>query len=308
MVKFGLWAWVETAAPVPYLTEARTADIHATAPIIHEMLFDRDHESRAQSCADKKVSIAVYIKEQTIAVTSAALDAEVAADFRDANNVGTETQWYLISAQNASSVDTEHFTIHMDFDDIRAHGGRVITVTTPVTSGDEDGEGVLSYATVDAPGVWVEWAHISATEPARFSVADLGGVELAGITLDYGWVAKDFTVGPGYNPENGEDLAFEIVYTEALSPADDVVIVHAVDVYTDLAVTAETTIWAVDDDGVRTVVIEPSPKRASGGPGGLPHTGDGANGALAGGIAAAALAALAVSAGALRRGRKGGKR
>lgn len=308
MAKFGLWAWVETSAPVPYLTEARTQDIHAAAPIIHEMLFDKDHESQAQSCADRRVSIAVYIKEQTIEVTSAALDAETAANFRDANNVGTETQWYLISAQNASSVDTDNFAITMDFDDIRAHGGRVVTVTTPVTAGDEDGEAVLWYATADAPGTWVEWARVSATEAARFSVDDLGGVELGGIKLDYGWVAKDFTVGPGYNPENGEDLAFEIVYTEALSPDDDVVIVHGVDVYTDLAVTDETTIWATDDDGVRTVVIEPAPKRASSRPGGIPHTADDADVALAGGICAAASAVLAVSAAALRRSKKGGRR
>ena len=303
MARFGCYAWVETKAPEGYLDEARTADMDATAPIIHEAIFDRDHESHAMSCADKKVDIAVKICESTIAITSAALDARD-KDYEDGTNVGRESQWYLISSANASSVDTENYRIEMDFDDIRNHGGRVITVTTPTTKGDKDGMAELWYRSTEAPGLWVKWTDISATSAERHEVSELGGAELAGIRIVYGDVVKDFTAGSGYDAGNAYDLAFEIIYTRALSPADNVVIRHDVEVYTDLAVTPETRLWATDEDAVQTIVIEPTVKKASFEPGGprLPRTGDGMAGVLCG-LIALAVAAGAGMVAAIRRGR-----
>lgn len=293
MLPFGLYAIAETSSFVTpdgsvYLDEARSLDIDAEDPVIHVIVFDRDHESQAITIADKKVDIAVLISERTISRTAAALDA-TGQDYGD-NNVGVKGQWWFISAANNSSVDTDSFHIEFLFtDNIIALGGRVVTVTTATTTGDKDGKGILYYTTDGT--TWVEWAEISATEPARFEVSSLG-TDIAGVKIEYGAVAKDFTVGTQYSPANSDDLAFEAIYTVALNPADNVTILHGSRVYTDLAVSSETTIWADDVDNVKTVVLFPKTLKSSFNPNGGFRINTGDTGlALFGAVVLIALAA-----------------
>ena len=301
MPKFGQYAWVETKAPRDYLDEARTADIDAPVPIVHPVLFDRDHASAAMSCADKHVDIAVEIVERTIAVTSAALDA-TDKGYQE-NNVGTEEYLYRISGTNKSSVDTEHFTVTMDFDDILAHDLEVTWVATPTANGDKDGSVAVHY-TSGSQGEWTLWAEVDVTAPQMLSVADLlqEGDRLTGLRLDFGDVTKDAAFGTTFGA--ADDLIFAVKANSALTP-DGPAITHAVDIYTDLAVTDETTIFATDEDNVVTVVIGPDVKQGSRVPH-VPGTGDRAWTGLAG-LGGAALCAV-IAMGAARRmirGRKG---
>ena len=268
MVEFGYYCWTELSAFVTpsgdtYLNEARTQDIDATEPILHPWTVDKNSRSSAFSCADKRIDISVAIHEVTIKITSAGLDSTT-ADYT-VNNVGTESQWWQISAENLSSVDTENFYIEFDFDgNIRQVGGKVIAIGTPTTTGDKDGVATLYYKTTETDE-WTVWAEVSATEAARFEVSSLGDVELTAIKLDFGNVTKDMTVG---GPTNSDDLVFEAVYTVALNPEDNVTILHDSRVYTDLAVSESTTIWADDVDSVETTVIFPKTLKSSFNPNG----------------------------------------
>ena len=238
------------------------------------------------------------IVERTISVTSAALDA-TGEDY-DVNNVGTEPQYYRISARNRSSVDTENFVVSMDFDDIRAHGMEVRAVYTPTTNGgDKDGGATVSYR-LEGDADWTVWADVEADAPAVLVTADVAGEgKLAALKIDYGKVASDFALGSEF-ADGALDLVFECIYTTAL-PKDTAAVVHAVEVRTDLAITAETTIWADDEDRVRTVFIEPAivdGGTSSLGPGWrLPSAGDTRTSELLalGAVAGVALAVMATA-------------
>ncbi len=270
---FGYYRLIETSAPDGYLDETGTQN--AATTVVHDFVVDLAHSGAEIPVADKRVNIAVEIYERTIAVTSALLDA---TEYELGSNVGGEEVVYHVGARNASSVDTDRFTLTTPMDELNDLGLRATRLWTGTATGDKDGRAMLQFTTANSPE-WQDWSEISVLEPQGFAVEELGLAEgdyLTGLRVQFGPVTYDFHSGTDYG--DGFDWCFAVVGTQPLQPGDGV-LVNASQAYTARDVTPTTTIDAEAVDQVETRVIDSfilgeATRWSELGNGGIPRTGD----------------------------------